>query len=204
MPSAQLRIDTSVGIIAGPSSSKGSAKSSKGECRTPGSSVVRSVKSLGRLRSASSASTSSTTSDSAYALDRASTSYLPSAPGPYHVGTSATPPSTSDPTDSKRDSSEYVLAMHDFIPQQENVTCLEFQAGQIIRVLNRDASGWWDGEVDGRRGWFPSNYVTSDVGLLEDEALPQLIVSFTPVGCCGAFSCSAIVHLRGMSYADIV
>lgn len=67
--------------------------------------------------------------------------------------------------------------MHDFAPQNENVTCLEFQAGQIIRVLNRDPSGWWDGEVDGRRGWFPSNYVTSDVGLLADEELPQLIVS---------------------------
>lgn len=88
-------------------------------------------------------------------------------------------PSTLNSTDSKRDSSEYVLALHNFVPQHENVTCLEFQAGQIIRVLNRDTSGWWDGEVNGRRGWFPSNYVTSDVGLLADEELPQLIVSVT-------------------------
>lgn len=67
--------------------------------------------------------------------------------------------------------------MHDFASQQSDVTCLEFQAGQVIRVLNRDSSGWWDGEVDGRRGWFPSNYVTADAGLLTDEELPKLLVS---------------------------
>ncbi|EED78046.1 predicted protein, partial [Postia placenta Mad-698-R] len=53
----------------------------------------------------------------------------------------------------------FVLAMHDFEPQAQNVACLPFNAGQIITVLNRDPSGWWDGELDGRRGWFPSNYV---------------------------------------------
>jgi len=67
--------------------------------------------------------------------------------------------------------------MHDFSAQGQNVTCLAFTAGQVIRVLNRDTSGWWDGEVDGRRGWFPSNYVTSDVGLLTEEELPKVSVS---------------------------
>ncbi|RDX49923.1 ras GEF [Lentinus brumalis] len=70
------------------------------------------------------------------------------------------------------DAEEYVLAMHDFSPQQSNITCLTFRAGQVIHVLNRDPSGWWDGELDGRRGWFPSNYVTSEVGLLTEEELP--------------------------------
>ncbi|KAI0688909.1 ras GEF [Earliella scabrosa] len=70
-------------------------------------------------------------------------------------------------------SEEYVLAMHDFAPQQPNVTCLTFRAGQVIKVFNRDSSGWWDGELDGRRGWFPSNYVTSEVGLLTEEELPR-------------------------------
>lgn len=178
MPSAHLRIDTSLAALLGPSSARTSAKP---ESRTPVSSALHSVKPSQRLRSASSASTSSQTSDSAYAIDRASTSYLPS----QAVGTNATHlrlPSRDDalPADTRRDSSEYVLAMHDFIPQNENVTCLRFQAGQIIRVLNRDTSGWWDGELDGRRGWFPSNYVTSDVSLLSDEALPQLMVSAAP------------------------
>ncbi|KAL0069855.1 Ras guanine nucleotide exchange factor bud5 [Marasmius tenuissimus] len=53
---------------------------------------------------------------------------------------------------------EYVLAMHDYIPP-EGSTCLSFRAGQVIHVLNRDPSGWWDGELEGKRGWFPSNFV---------------------------------------------
>jgi Variant SH3 domain len=75
--------------------------------------------------------------------------------------------------------SEYVLAMHDFSPQQQNATCLSFRAGQVIHVLNRDTSGWWDGELEGRRGWFPSNYVNADIDVMEslrDEELPSLNV----------------------------
>jgi hypothetical protein len=59
--------------------------------------------------------------------------------------------------------------MHDYVPEQRNATCLTFRAGQVIRVLNRDPSGWWDGELDGSRGWFPSNYVNGDLALLADE-----------------------------------
>ncbi|KAJ4494094.1 SH3 domain-containing protein, partial [Lentinula edodes] len=53
----------------------------------------------------------------------------------------------------------YILAMHDYEPQHNISTCLSFRAGQVIQVLNRNASGWWDGELEGKRGWFPSNYV---------------------------------------------
>jgi son of sevenless len=70
--------------------------------------------------------------------------------------------------------------MHDFTPQNQNATCLSFRAGQVIHVLNRDTSGWWDGELEGRRGWFPSNYVNADVDVmdsLQDEELPRAAVS---------------------------
>ncbi|GAA5919284.1 hypothetical protein JCM1841_006540 [Sporobolomyces salmonicolor] len=56
-------------------------------------------------------------------------------------------------------------ALHSFSPSSipsnpaETGTCLSFEQGQIIRCLNQDQSGWWDGELDGRRGWFPSNFV---------------------------------------------
>lgn len=55
---------------------------------------------------------------------------------------------------------EYVQALHDYsaVDSGSNV-CLSFTAGQLIKVFNKDASGWWDGEVDDIRGWFPSNYV---------------------------------------------
>jgi hypothetical protein len=50
--------------------------------------------------------------------------------------------------------SSYVQAEYAFEPA-ESGSYLSFERGEIIRIVNRDASGWWDGEVDGRRGWFP-------------------------------------------------
>lgn len=63
---------------------------------------------------------------------------------------------------------EHVVALHDF--NSNNATCLSFQAGQVIKVYNRDPSGWWDGELDGQRGWFPSNYVDQEAVYVSDEA----------------------------------
>ncbi|KAG8954801.1 hypothetical protein FRC00_005710 [Tulasnella sp. 408] len=57
---------------------------------------------------------------------------------------------------------DYVIAMHDFSPELENATGLRLRAGEVIRVLNRSTTGWWDGELDGRRGWFPSNYTSGE------------------------------------------
>lgn len=44
------------------------------------------------------------------------------------------------------------------------------------QVLNRDPSGWWDGELEGRRGWFPSNYVSGldKIERLRDEVLVEV------------------------------
>lgn len=36
---------------------------------------------------------------------------------------------------------------------------LSFDAGEIIRVVQALPGGWWEGERDGHRGWFPSSYV---------------------------------------------
>ncbi|GJE88283.1 REM and RasGEF domain-containing protein [Phanerochaete sordida] len=168
MPSARLTIDTSMGATAGPSSSSGAARITKTD-RVPGPSSALYTASLERERSASTTATSAPTSD----IDSPSTSYFPSTS--LRRGTA--PVQDSLPSDPDYNPEQYVLALHDFapLPQQQNVTCLTFQAGQVIRVLNRDSSGWWDGELDGRRGWFPSNYVTADVGLLQDEALPNLL-----------------------------
>lgn len=67
--------------------------------------------------------------------------------------------------------------MHDFAPEGQGATCLSFRAGQVIRVYNRDTTGWWDGELEGKRGWFPSNYVSEDVNSIQDEVLPYNSVS---------------------------
>lgn len=156
MPPSHLRIDTSLTGYAGSSSEHPSSRSGSS------SASARSAKSEGRLRSAS---TSSSTSNKALSPHWASSF-------DNHTSTAPEP----DSTDEGQGSPEYVLAMHDFVPQHQNETCLAFHAGQVIHVLNRDSSGWWDGELDGRRGWFPSNYVTSDVGLLTEEELPKINV----------------------------
>mmetsp|Transcript_72151 Transcript_72151/g.117030 ORF Transcript_72151/g.117030 Transcript_72151/m.117030 type:complete len:402 (-) Transcript_72151:331-1536(-) len=36
---------------------------------------------------------------------------------------------------------------------------LDLREGDTIKVLKEDDSGWWQGEVDGRVGWFPFNYI---------------------------------------------
>src|SRR5204863_857346 len=43
-------------------------------------------------------------------------------------------------------------------------TSLSFCRGDVIQVLNQLESGWWDGVINGVRGWFPSNYCAADLG----------------------------------------
>lgn len=51
-----------------------------------------------------------------------------------------------------------VRALYDF--QAENETDLNFKEGDLITVLDRsDPSGWYEGELNGARGYFPSNFV---------------------------------------------
>ncbi|EMD39549.1 hypothetical protein CERSUDRAFT_92047 [Gelatoporia subvermispora B] len=168
MPSAKLTIDTSIANAAGPSSSRGLSAGS----RTPASARSNGVS---RLRSASTVSASSSVSATTRNAPFGSRLAHASVPLPYdgRAGSAATwSPAESSSEEMAHGLRDYVLAMHDFVPQHQNVTCLAFNAGQVIHVLNRDQSGWWDGEVDGRRGWFPSNYVTSEVGLLTELELP--------------------------------
>ncbi|KAI8459773.1 ras guanine nucleotide exchange factor domain-containing protein [Phakopsora pachyrhizi] len=81
---------------------------------------------------------------------------------------------------------DLVVALHDFVAlTPASNACLSFKSGQVIRVYNRDRSGWWDGEIildflSGpsasntiTRGWFPSNYVTTIVA----EQRPSLVSS---------------------------
>jgi hypothetical protein len=38
--------------------------------------------------------------------------------------------------------------------------CLYFRRGTVIEVITRDASsGWWHGQYENIRGWFPSHFV---------------------------------------------
>eukprot|EP01129_Flabellula_baltica_P002905 TRINITY_DN12788_c0_g1_i1.p1 TRINITY_DN12788_c0_g1~~TRINITY_DN12788_c0_g1_i1.p1 ORF type:complete len:1025 (-),score=286.40 TRINITY_DN12788_c0_g1_i1:18-3092(-) len=36
---------------------------------------------------------------------------------------------------------------------------LSFAEGAIITIHKKDPGGWWEGEINGKRGWIPANYV---------------------------------------------
>ena len=52
----------------------------------------------------------------------------------------------------------FCRALYDY--QTDDSSSLSFHKGDIIEVLTRLESGWWDGLLGEERGWFPSNYVT--------------------------------------------
>ncbi|KOS18569.1 Cell division control protein 25 [Escovopsis weberi] len=52
--------------------------------------------------------------------------------------------------------SMYVRALYDY--EADDRTSLSFHEGDVIQVITQLESGWWDGVINGVRGWFPSNY----------------------------------------------
>lgn len=50
-----------------------------------------------------------------------------------------------------------VIAMYDYVANNEDE--LNFSKGQLINVMNKDDPDWWQGEINGVTGLFPSNYV---------------------------------------------
>ncbi|KAI9828806.1 MAG: hypothetical protein M1832_001911 [Thelocarpon impressellum] len=60
----------------------------------------------------------------------------------------------------------YVRALYDY--EADDRTSLSFRRGDIIQVITQLESGWWDGFINGVRGWFPSNYCALVPGPAED------------------------------------
>ncbi len=170
MTSPSLKIDTSVAQVSQPHRAN-----PNNQTQSPSSARAFSDNSPRDPSFSPTASALTIMSTAASSADASTSSLLlPQAPSIYSETTVDTHLSA-DMSHSETPLSEYVLAMHDYIPDHRNATCLAFRAGQVIRVLNRDPSGWWDGELDGGRGWFPSNYVNGDLALLADEHLPQFV-----------------------------
>ncbi|KAE9392859.1 ras GEF [Gymnopus androsaceus JB14] len=170
MYASHLKIDTSV---SGPSSIAFNIS----HANSPASSLGVSQVHLSRPRSISNASSASSLSvlspPASSSTNASSVSLIPDASSP----SASRPASPSSANADMGIMPEYVLAMHDYEPQHNASTCLSFRAGQVIHVLNRDTSGWWDGELEGKRGWFPSNYVNADVNPLvetdDDDAVAE-------------------------------
>jgi len=57
----------------------------------------------------------------------------------------------------------FCRALYDY--EAQDPSALTFSRGDIIEILTRQPSGWWDGLLGEDRGWFPSNYVV----IISDE-----------------------------------
>ncbi|KAA1479453.1 ras GEF [Dentipellis sp. KUC8613] len=78
--------------------------------------------------------------------------------------------SSSSAVSAQIDGQQYIAtffcrALYDY--QSADDSSLSFRRGDIIEVLTRLETGWWDGLLGEERGWFPSNYV---VVISDDEA----------------------------------
>ncbi len=60
--------------------------------------------------------------------------------------------------DEHYNSTFFCRALYDY-QTNDSSSSLSFNKGDIIEVLTRLESGWWDGLLNDERGWFPSNYV---------------------------------------------
>lgn len=56
-------------------------------------------------------------------------------------------------------SGQQLLVKARFNFQQTNEDELTFTKGDIISVTRQEEGGWWEGMLNGKTGWFPSNYV---------------------------------------------
>lgn len=70
----------------------------------------------------------------------------------------------------------FCRALYDY--EAQDASALSFRRNDVIEVLTRLDSGWWDGLLGEERGWFPSNYVTvisdqeAEAALSGSEAAP--------------------------------
>ncbi|XP_030635456.1 rho guanine nucleotide exchange factor 7b isoform X7 [Chanos chanos] len=61
--------------------------------------------------------------------------------------------------DMTESSSHQAVVKARFNFQQTNEDELSFNKGDIIHVTRQEEGGWWEGTLNGKTGWFPSNYV---------------------------------------------
>ncbi|KAL6061526.1 Unconventional myosin-Ie [Balamuthia mandrillaris] len=45
------------------------------------------------------------------------------------------------------------------LKKSRHTLTLSFREGDVIFIVQKDPGGWWEGEMNGRRGWIPANYV---------------------------------------------
>ncbi|XP_036424997.1 rho guanine nucleotide exchange factor 6 isoform X2 [Colossoma macropomum] len=61
--------------------------------------------------------------------------------------------------------------------KQNNEDELSFKKGELIHVTRQEEGGWWEGNLNGKTGWFPSNYVR-EVKPCEKPISPKAVKGF--------------------------
>lgn len=69
----------------------------------------------------------------------------------------------------RRPNASFCRALYDY--SATDTSSLSFRKNDIMEVVNRLESGWWDGFLGEVRGWFPSNYVA----VISDEEAEQFL-----------------------------
>lgn len=75
-----------------------------------------------------------------------------------------------------------VEAIVEFDYQAQHDDELTIAVGDIISNIRKDEGGWWEGELDGRRGLFPDNFVRVSAELsirTFDLSLQEVVDEFT-------------------------
>jgi signal transducing adaptor molecule len=68
-----------------------------------------------------------------------------------------------------------VRALHSFKPTEPNE--LAFEKGDTIKVVDREYTDWWRGQLRGRTGIFPVNYVVRSRQISDSMYLHRLVAS---------------------------
>jgi len=74
-------------------------------------------------------------------------------PGRGTGGTGGNPP----PPKPQEPQTPKAKAMYPYAGQTQDE--LSFKEGDVITIHKKDPGGWWEGELNGKRGWIPANYV---------------------------------------------
>lgn len=75
----------------------------------------------------------------------------------------------------RRPNASFCRALYDYTAT--DTSSLSFRKNDIMEVVNRLESGWWDGFLGEVRGWFPSNYVV----VISDEEAEQFLYTHSQI-----------------------
>ncbi len=144
-----------------------SLASSSGAGGSGGSGSQASTQASSAAHPPAAAPSSSSSSAPPYDHHARSTGYVPSiethpqitAPPPVESSPQSTSATPTSPTLSTSEgyAVSRVRALHSFEPTEPNE--LAFEKGDVIKVVNREYKDWWRGQIRGRTGIFPVNYV---------------------------------------------